>query len=372
MAKKIFITIPWFLPAFRAGGPVQSVANLVKEFNNGVEYFIFCGDTDLNGAALENVEVNKWFQYNEYTQVWYAGPDKISDMLVKRVEEQKPDILFIIGLFSWHFNIVPMLFCKGPKKILSTRGMLHPGALLQKKWKKKIYLQFFKLLEYHHKVQFHATDEEEKNYILTYFNKIPEVHVAGNFPNIISPLPIIGKQPGSLKLISIALISPMKNIFLVLEALRKSVNKIEYNIYGPIKNEGYWDLCKEKIKELPENIQVNYHKEIEPQKIKEVLSSAHVFILPSKSENFGHAIYEALSAGRPAIISNYTPWNHLKESNAGINVSLENNEELANTIDFFSTMDNEEMRKWSEGANNYSKKMIDIEEIKKSYKQMFN
>ena len=48
---KIFITIPWFLPAFRAGGPIQSIANLVKEFNEDVEYFIFCGDTDLNGAA---------------------------------------------------------------------------------------------------------------------------------------------------------------------------------------------------------------------------------------------------------------------------------------------------------------------------------
>ena len=34
--KKIFITIPWFLPAFRAGGPIQSVANLVKEYEDGV------------------------------------------------------------------------------------------------------------------------------------------------------------------------------------------------------------------------------------------------------------------------------------------------------------------------------------------------
>ena len=49
---KILITIPWFLPAFRAGGPVQSIANLIKEYHEEVEYFIFCGDTDVNGAAL--------------------------------------------------------------------------------------------------------------------------------------------------------------------------------------------------------------------------------------------------------------------------------------------------------------------------------
>ena len=81
--KKIFITIPWFLPAFRAGGPIQSVANLVKEFHEDVEYLIFCGDTDLNGAELENIETNTWTKFNEHTHVWYAGPQKISDTLLK-------------------------------------------------------------------------------------------------------------------------------------------------------------------------------------------------------------------------------------------------------------------------------------------------
>jgi hypothetical protein len=111
--KKIFISIPWFVPAFRAGGPVQSVANLVKEFQQGVEYFIFTSDTDLNGAELEGIETDQWVKYNDHTQVWYAGPEKISDALVKQVELIKPELIFIIGLFSWHFNIVPMLFRQG-------------------------------------------------------------------------------------------------------------------------------------------------------------------------------------------------------------------------------------------------------------------
>src|SRR6185437_1663744 len=311
---KIFITIPWFLPAFRAGGPVQSVANLVKEFHEGIEYFIFCGDTDVNGAELGDILTNQWIPFNEYTQVWYAGPEKISDTLVKQVENVKPDILFIIGLFSWHYNIVPMMFCKGTKKILSTRGMLHPGALSQKRWKKKIYLQLFKLLEYQYKVVFHATDLEEGNYISSYFGKPANVMVAGNFPNKVSFIPIEKKSTGMLKIISVALISPMKNILKVLEALEKISFQVEYDLYGSIKDEDYWNVCKQQIKKLPENISVVFHKEIEPQKVKEVLGNAHVFILPSKSENFGHAIFEALSAGRPVITSNNTPWNQLKDS----------------------------------------------------------
>ncbi len=232
---KIFITIPWFLPAFRAGGPIQSIANLVREFNADVRYFIFCSDTDMNGAALDNVKTGEWVQYKTQTQVWYADHEKISDSLVKQVETIKPDVLYIIGIYSWHFNIVPLLYCKAPKKILSTRGMLHPGALSQKKWKKKIYLGIFKLMEYHHKVYFHATGEEEKKYICNFFGKAAKVFVAGAIPNKIQPIPIAEKERGNLNLVSIGLISPMENILLVLQALQKLRRTLNMLSMAPYK-----------------------------------------------------------------------------------------------------------------------------------------
>ena len=351
---------------------MQSIANLVKEYQEEVEYFIFCGDVDLNGAQLKDIETNKWVHFNEHTKVWYNGPDKISDTLVKQVEFIKPDILFIIGLFSWHYNMVPILFCKGPQKILSTRGMLHPGALSQKKWKKTIYLQLFKLLEYHYSVHFHATDEEEKSYIQSRFGKPANVLVAGNFPNKVSLLPLPPKEPMQLKIVSIAVISPMKNILWIIEGLKECTGKVEYNIYGPVKDEEYWEVCRQEIKRLPQNIKVNYHREIEPQKISEALKDAHVFILPSKSENFGHSIYEALSAGRPVITSKNTPWNNLQESKAGINLSLEDNDELVKAIQFFAAMNEDELSQWQQGATTYADTVIDSERIRKEYERMFN
>jgi glycosyltransferase involved in cell wall biosynthesis len=302
--------------------------------------------------------------------VWYAGPEKISDTLIKQVAAQKPDILFIIGLFSWHYNMVPMIYCKGPIKILSTRGMLHPGALSQKKWKKKAYLQLFKLLEYHYKVSFHATDEKEANFIKLYFGTPAKVFIAGNFPKKVGLLPTRQKEPGSLKLLTIALISPMKNILMVLQALENIAGNIVYDIYGPVKDEEYWDRCKEQTDKLPENIKVVYHREIEPGKIKEALLETDVFILPSKSENFGHAIYEALSAGRPVITSNHTPWNNLKEAEAGINASNEDAEELINAVNFFAAMDADTMEQWSKGAFNYAESEVDVEGIKEQYRGM--
>jgi glycosyltransferase involved in cell wall biosynthesis len=326
---------------------------------------------DLNGAVLDGIKVNEWVEFNNHTKVLYSTPGKISDTIVKQVERLKPDILYMVGLFSWHFNIVPMLFCKGPRKILSTRGMLHPGALSQKRFKKRVYLQLFKLFEYHYKVDFHATDDEERDFISSYFGEVAKVSVAGNFPNKIGVLPVATKEPGSLRLVSVGLVGPMKNILLIIQALMKCSGTIQYSIYGPVKDEEYWDQCKESIKLLPENVTVTYHKEIAPFQVKDALLEGHVFILPSKSENFGHAIFEALSAARPVITSDFTPWKGLKEAGAGINVSVRDDSEVHKAIKFFAGMDQKELEEWSEGAYLYSEKMVNVEEVRREYSEMF-
>jgi glycosyltransferase involved in cell wall biosynthesis len=359
------------LPAFRAGGPIKSVANLVREFNDNIRYFIYCGDTDLNGGELENIVSDEWVLFNDHTRVWYSSPGKISDNLVRQVTAVKPDVLYVVGLFSWHFNIVPLIFCKVPKKIVSTKGMLHPGALNEKKLKKKIFLKIFSLFEYHYKVAFHASDEEEQSFIRNYFGEVPKVFVASNFPNKLNLLPVPDKQTGSLQLVSIAIISPMKNILLVLKALQHQSSVIHYDIYGPIKDEFYWDECLAQIKLLPSNISVIYHKEIEHHEVNNALAQSQVFILPSKSENFGHAIFEALSAGRPVIISNNTPWKGLEYKKAGKNVEVNNTEELSAAIQFFADLNQIEFDAWCAGSKEYSEEVINISELRKQYERMF-
>ena len=163
----------------------------------------------------------------------------------------------------------------------------------------------------------------------------------------------------------------MKNISLVLDALLKIEGEIEYHIYGPVKDEEYWNTCKEKIKNLPANIRVQYHKEFEPVQLNSILSTAHVFILPSKSENFGHAIYEALSAGLPVITSHHTPWNQLDASLAGMNVSTENADNIATAISLFTTMDQSTFDEWHLHAAAYAEKAVDVEVIRSGYTKMF-
>jgi glycosyltransferase involved in cell wall biosynthesis len=249
--------------------------------------------------------------------------------------------------------------------------LLHPGALSQKKWKKKHFLQAFKLLEYHHKVLFHATDEEEKKFIINQFGKPATILIAGNYPTFLGASVKMKKEKGFLKLVSIAILNPMKNILLVLQALQNVEETVQYDIYGPVKDESYRDECLLQIKALPKNVSVFIHKEIEPHEVKEVLSKADVFILPSKSENFGHAMFEALSAGLPLITSHHTPWINLEKSHAGINVDVEKTEEISLAIQGFARMPEEEFQQWRAQALQYAAAAIDKEVLREKYEAMF-
>jgi glycosyltransferase involved in cell wall biosynthesis len=368
--KTVFICIPWFHPAFRAGGPVQSIANMVNEFDGDTQFRIFCSNTDLNNIKLENIEINKWINYNERTMVWYAGPEKRSESILKQAELLKPDIIYVIGIFSWHFNIVPLVFSKIPSKIVSVRGMLHPGALSQKKLKKQLFLACWKIFNLHKKISFHASDETEEKYIRGVFGEDVNISIAGNFPRKFAARSSSGKHHGNLSLLSIALISPMKNHLLVLQALEHCTGTIEYHICGPVKDMEYWQECMLQIKKLPGNIKIHFHGEVQPNQVNEYLDKCHVFILPSKSENFGHAIYEALSAGKPVITSQHTPWQGLEKNLAGLNVDTEISA-ITNAIDLFTGMQEAEYSSWSTAAVAYAEKATDLELIKSQYKKMF-
>ncbi len=369
----IFITIPWFHPAYKAGGPVQSIANLVEQYRNKQVHFkIFCSGNDLDGTVNQGVPFDKWCYYNECTQVWYASGKKRSIAAMKReIKNSNADILFIMGIYSWYFNLVPLLFCKAPVKIISVRGMLHPGALSLKSVKKNIYLALWKMAGLYRHNFFHATDVKEKGFIRQVFSDKAKIFIAGNFPRIFKLHPAQQKKPGALLMVSIALISPMKNIALVLEALQYCKMQIKYDIYGPVKDEQYWQQCLVKIKMLPANITVIYRGDVVPTKIEDVLKTYELFILPSKSENFGHAIYEALSAGKPVITSHHTPFSNLYDHNAGLNVDVKHIQELAKAIDFFAGMTRVEFAKWNAGAHNYAFKSIDQDHLKKQYDNMF-
>ncbi len=367
--KKIFLSIPWFSPAFKAGGPVQSVLNMVNHIGGDIEFEVVTSDRDIDGSLLKIQESDKWVRFNNNTNVFYCSGSNRFSRLLEIFKNKKSDLDFLTGIYSFHFTILPVVFSRSKRKIISVRGMLHPPALQQKRFKKKIYLNLLKPLLLFKKVEFHATDELEKQHIISFIGRRQKIWVAANIPTIIESN-VLPKKKGTLKLLTVALIGPMKNYLEVLNALATCESAVEYDICGPIYWPDYWQKCSEVINRLPSNIKVNYHGAIPPHDLIAFYHQSHVFICPSQSENFGHAIFEAFSAGKPVITSHNTPWNQLEEKKIGMNVSPEKGE-IKNAIMRFADMDESTYNDWSSRSAAFARNQPFIYEAKRNYEKMF-
>lgn len=364
---KIAICIPWFTPAYKAGGPIRSIENMVKQLGNDYEFYILAGTKDLNGELLKNIKEHLWQNFEGCAKVYYCPDNALAIPLMELKKLIKPDIVYITGLFSWHFNLLPLLYLKQARTIISTRGMASKTSLKKNGFIKKLYLILFKFLLPKNTV-FHATHSAEIEEITQTFGK-RSIFLAENYPAKFKPVEV--RDNGSkLRLCTVSLITEKKNQQLVISSLKNIKQNILYNIYGPIKDAKYWAQCLKAIKGLPKNIEVVYRGSLLPTEVETALQQNDVFILPSSNENYSHAIAEALSAGLPCIVSNNTPWNELSTYKAGINISI-NADDVANAISYFANLDKEQKLLYSKGACNYYEQKVNIEKIRTQYTKLF-
>lgn len=371
---RIVLSYEYFYPAYKAGGPIQSINNLASHLAEiGNDVFIFCSDRDLDGTVLD-VETDTWTEYSTSIKVFYNSKTINSLFGVSRLLANiKPDYIFINGLYSLIYTIYPLMYNGSCQKVLSVRGMLHPGALSQKSFKKNVFLKLFKTVGLDNKCEYHSTSDSETDYIHDVFGDDKKVWMIPNLPNMLPYQEPLRKEKGKIKLVSVSLISPMKNILRVIEELETISENVEYDIYGPVKDAAYWEKCKEAIgKSSNPNVIISYKQEVTPDEIPNVLSSYHCMILPSKSENFGHALYESMAAGKPVITSHNTPWNGLGSANAGRNINPDEPGEIRNAVEELAMLSASEYEKMAIDVRQYITKQYNIEHIKSAYNKMFS
>ena len=139
-----------------------------------------------------------------------------------------------------------------------------------------------------------------------------------------------------------------------------------------IEDEAYWAQCKQQIRTLPEEVEAVLMRDVPHDEIEQLIAEHHLFALPTLGENFGHAIFEALSAGRPVLISDQTPWLNLKEHYAGWDIPLNDEKAFVTAIEQVAEMKTEELQKWCIGAWQYANDYITCSDLKQHYKQLFN
>ncbi len=368
MPKKpiILIFIDWYLPGYKAGGPIRSIANLVDHLGDEVEFLIVTRNTDyMSDEPYPDISPDQWTDYAKNARVHYISKNNLSIKNLKEIVRKTPhDHIYINGFFSFYFSILPVWLGKKISRkpvILAPRGMLGSGAISVKPFRKRIFLILARLLKIYRPVFFHATNPQEVTYIQNRIDTKAKIVVAPNLPRKDIPLSLLtkAKMPGTLNLVSIARIAPEKNTLYSLKTLKENfTGDLHLDLFGSIYDQTYWTRCEEEILDLPENVTVNYRESIPPEQIPGLLTNYHFLFLPTTGENFGHIILEAMTAGLPVIISNRTPWKNLEATKAGWDISLDQPSVFRKTIQRCLNMYQGKYNEFSNGAFRYAEKYI--------------
>jgi glycosyltransferase involved in cell wall biosynthesis len=356
MKPQVLVFIDWYKPFFKAGGPVRSLVNLVDHLHHAVDFHIVTGDRDYTATnAPADLLTDRWTTAERSERVWYASPAGRNVRQWKALlRERKWDAIYINGMWSRWSSLLPLWLLRGSnqRRIVAVRGMLAAGVMVQKSVLKRLLLLLMRTTGCFKGVEFQATSAEEVEDVKRWIGRDAKVHLVPNLGRKLersAPLPI-AKQPGELRLVSVGRIAKEKNTLFAIERLRTLKGDVRLDLYGTVYDEGYWQQCQRSIATLPSHVQVQWHGEVTPEHVPEVLAAAHVVFMPSVGENFGHSMLEALSVGRPLLISDRTPWRELDRQKAGWDIGLDHPERFEEVLNELVGMEEEEYAGLVSGA----------------------
>ncbi|KIC92274.1 glycosyltransferase [Flavihumibacter sp. ZG627] len=375
---RLLVCTDWYDPAFKAGGPIRSCVNLVAHLHNIYDIYVFTGDRDLDEPQpLPGIIKDQWIEHATGAKVWYASSEKQGLADIRgMLEFVRPQYLYLNSAFSKIFTIdifrVARKIGLSGKLILSPRGMLKPSALAIKPLKKKVFLLIARLLGVSRSLHFHATNQIEAEEITSIFGK-SDVTIAPNFPAPINSTPKpLEKNTGFVRLLLVGRIHPIKNIDFLIRQLPAIQGEVLLNIIGVAESSDYEEQCLQLISVLPPDKKVNMMGEMPHSLLEQHISSHHLFVLPTKGENYGHAIAESLGNGRPVLISDQTPWRNLAERKAGWDCSISHPDCFRKALQDAVDWNQADFDMYCQGALDYIKDQQDTTKLINKYKQLFN
>ncbi len=374
---KLWIFIDWYLPAYKAGGPIQSVSNLVERLKSEFEISVITSNLDLGEPLNLNAEeLNVWVEKEDYRVMYLNQQHQNKSFYKKLFLENTFDVVYFNSLFSAKFTIMPLLILKNRpmRRVLASRGMLGKGALAIKPIKKRVFLKWFKLMKLHKKVIWHATAESEADEIETHFGKDTTIALAPNLSALSRNENFKKKKiEHQINIFFLSRIAIKKNLIGALNLLSKTkmTSHIKFTIIGPIDDKTYWQKCQSKITSLPIHVKVDYLGAIPNNELSDHLKKQHLLFLPTYGENFGHVIMESWQNGCPVIISDQTPWRALKKDKLGYDIAIKSESEFIEALEHMISMSQDEYDQWSNSAFNFAKRFIENPKVLEQNKALF-
>ena len=374
MKKTILILNSYYLPAKKYGGPTTSIANLIEACGDDFDIKLIVRNHDYGSKEVFPDILSGWNKVGKANVIYL--PDKEFNLknFKKWLIELKPALVYGGELYSLiGLKIIKITNSMNIPLIFTARGQLNYNALRHKSYKKLPYIFCLRMLNIFKKTYFHATCEQEKlgieNYLRIDENKIFSIE---NMPRFANNELNKKKDCRVLKIVSIARICPIKNILFAIKVVNLLNVETIFDIYGPLEDYNYWNLCENEIKKAPSNIHINYCGHLNSDQVCTTLEKYDCFLFPTLSENYGHSIVEAMISGCPVVISQgTTPWDSVN-NNGGFTANLGYIQNFADVLTKIAKMSEDEYSELLAKTNQYIKNKINYKEVKNKYMQMFD
>ncbi|MEP0121373.1 glycosyltransferase family 4 protein [Parasphingorhabdus sp.] len=385
--RKVLIFNRYFLPGYKAGGPPRTLANMISLLSNEFDFYLVTLDRDLGDEnSYPDIEIGSWIQRDKYRVIYLPRKEITYSKLKNLIRGISPDVVYLNSLWDMLFTI-RILFLRRlgilprAKFVLAIRGQLSDGAMSIRARQKQLLLKLFKIFAVLRGLVIQISSEKERvdfekqlgaDFIKrTNINIMVAENISMSSGTLIEGQPFPSETTGRLNLSLLGRVAPIKNIDFAIETLKYVRTPVDLEITGLCEDQNYWQICQDLVQTLPDHVTVNFSGPVSPAMIPDMLNQKDLFFSPTKGENYGHAIAEALGVGLPVLISDQTPWIELDKIGVGWDLPIDDPKIFAEKIDAFSKIEPAERRQIKLRCLEYATEKLNNKKIVDNNRRLF-
>ena len=363
MEVKPILTMVYFsaFPSMHAAGPAGTIERLAEELS---EYFnITVISLNFDRSRREELFHNRDSVTTKRTgyNILYL-PYKFSSIfeLYERLRKNQGS-LTIHCLYDFRLSIPALLISllvRPRKKVVHLPHGIFMDVIQNKhQLRKRLFCSFLAWRPIRARVIHVASSPREmaevKKRVGPNARAVVIAHFASNFVRFLQQ-PQREKVVGALTIAFVGRVVEQKNLIFAIEALAAAGVAAQLHVFGEASDNKYVRECQRIVLERKVSELVIFRGMLTREMLLLEMSKMDLFFLPTRGENFGHAILEALSIGLPVLLSTETPWNDVGTYQAGWTLDLVEREKFSARIRSAFDADDEIWSRFREGARRYA------------------
>ena len=329
-----------FYPAVFYGGPISSTWDLSNKLSEK-DVDMYISTTNANGKSVLAVETNRFIRQKDGLFVKYYHEQFINRFSLSFIlgiwsDIRRSDVVYIQYLF--HYTVIFALLysiLQRKKIVVCPRGSFSLFTLSNKlPFIKSLWLRFF-IKPFCHSVIWQASSYMEEADIKRNF---PEATVEiindgvdfmsfqkskrYNRSELLFRYTDVRYTDISSIFFSMGRLHSIKGFDILIDSFALFVkDNINAKLIIAGNDNGVEENLKKQIVDLALCDSVFLIGSVNFEDKNTLLNNCDYFVLASRFESFGIVVAEALSCGRPVILSNKTPWRDLEKNKCGILVN---------------------------------------------------